>query len=207
MKRYLAADYQARLWEAIKHIERGSQAEVVVVFRARSAEYGSVPLVWGLAAAWLCFTLLMYAPVEFENWLIYYAPLLAFAFAYAVATLPIIKRFSVRRARLDKAVEILARAIFQKAGIQHTSGKTGLLVYCSLLERRVFLLADRGLEQAIPQPIWRTLQAEFDAVFAAGRPEQALLQALANTADACARYLPVRAGDLNELPDRLDVDL
>lgn len=207
MKQYLAANYQARLWEAIKTIERGSQAEVVVVFRARSADYAAVPLCWGLGAAWLCFTLMMYAPFEFENWLIYYAPLIAFAAGYGGGALPAIKRLSVRRARLDKAVEILARAIFQKAGIQHTQAKTGLLVYCSLLEQRVFLLADRGLEHALPQAVWQTLQADANAIFRAKHPEQALLQALANAADALARYLPVREGDLNELPDRLDVDL
>ncbi|WFP49584.1 hypothetical protein PL263_15970 [Methylomonas sp. EFPC3] len=207
MKQYLAPAYQSRLWDAIKSLENGSQAEAVVVFRARSGDYAAVPLLWGLAAAWLAFTLIMYAPVYFENWLVYYAPLAMFALAYGVGSLPAVKRCSVRRSTRDKRVEIMARAIFQKGGIQHTRDKTGFLVYCSLLERRVFLLPDRGLELAIPLAIWQELQSEFDRIFAERQPEQCLLQALEKTAAAFARYLPVRAGDINELPDRLDIDL
>lgn len=207
MKQYLAPAYQSRLWDAIKNLENGSQAEAVVVFRARSAEYASVPLLWGLAAAWLAFTVMMYAPVYFENWLVYYAPLAAFAVGYGFGSLPAVKRCSIRRATRDKRVEIMARAIFQKGGIQHTQDKTGFLVYCSLLERRVFLLPDRGLELAIPLAVWQELQSDFDRIFTQSQPEQSLLQALAKTAAAFARYLPVRDGDINELPDRLDIDL
>lgn len=207
MKQYLTPAYQSRLWDAIKNLENGSQAEAVVVFRARSADYASVPLLWGLGAAWLGFTLMMYAPVYFENWLIYYAPLLTFAMAYGFGSLPAVKRFSVRRAVRDKQVEMMARAIFQKGGIQHTRDKTGLLVYCSLLERRVFLLPDRGLELAVPLAVWQALQSESDRIFAQDQAEQGLLQALEKTATALARYLPVRDGDINELPDRLDIDL
>ncbi|WP_157199533.1 hypothetical protein [Methylomonas koyamae] len=39
------------------------------------------------------------------------------------------------------------------------------------------------------------------------QPEQSLLRALEKTAAAFARYLPVQDGDINELPDRLDIDL
>ncbi|BBL60737.1 TPM domain-containing protein [Methylomonas koyamae] len=207
MKQYLAPAYQSRLWDAIQNLENGSQAEAVVVFRARSADYNSVPLLWGLAAAWLSFTVMMYAPVYFENWLIYYAPLLAFAAAAGCGSLPAAKRCSVRRPVRDKCVEIMARAIFQKGGIQHTKDKTGFLVYCSLLERRVFLLADRGLQLAVPQEVWQELQSEFDGIFGDSQPEQSLLRALEKTAAAFARYLPVQDGDINELPDRLDIDL
>lgn len=207
MKQYLTADYQSRLWEAIMNIETGSQAEAVVVFRDRSADYASVPLLWGLGAAWLCFTMMMYSPAYFENWQVYYAPLLAFALAYGFGSLPAVKRCCVRPATRDKRVEIMARAIFQKGGIQHTREKTGLLIYCSLLERRVFLLPDRGLEHALPPQLWRELGQAFTGIFTEKRPEEGLLAVLAKAASIFGRYLPPRAGDINELPDRLDVDL
>lgn len=207
MKRHLTTEYQNRLWLAIKAIEQGSQAEAVVVFRAHSANYDEVPLFWGLGAAWLSFTLLMYAPVYFENWLVYYLPMLAFALCYALGSLPAVKRLSIAAARRERQVEIMARAIFQKGGIQHTSGKTGLLIYCSLLERRVLLLADRGLQLAVPQAVWQELAAEFNAIFKQGDPEAALLAALEKTATLFHRFLPARDDDINELPDIMEIEL
>lgn len=207
MKRDWPKAYQDRLWQTVKAIEQGSQAEAVVALRPCSADYAAVPLQWGLGAAWLTFTLLMFLPTEFHNWLIYYAPMLAFALGYAIGRVPIITRLSLRPATIDKHVEIMARAIFQKGGIQHTQAKTGLLVYCSLLERRVVLLPDRGLEQALPQEEWQALRDEFDAVFSAKQPPEGLLAALEKTAAVLSRYLPVREGDFNELPDQMDIDL
>ncbi|MGR8931774.1 MAG: hypothetical protein ACU836_14140 [Gammaproteobacteria bacterium] len=206
-KRKMTVDYNNRLWEAIKAIERGSQAEAVVVFRASSGSYGVVPFLWGLVAAWLCFTYLMYAPTYFENWLIYYLPMLAFCLGYAVGLLPPIKRFSIKRSVLVKNVEIMARAIFQKGGIRHTRDKTGFLVYCSYLERQVFILPDRGLQLAVPQSVWQALEIDYNRIFADRNPRENLLQVLAKTATVFATYLPVHEGDLNELPDRLDIDL
>ncbi|MGR8932647.1 MAG: hypothetical protein ACU836_18665 [Gammaproteobacteria bacterium] len=202
----ITADYKSRLWKAIKSIELSSQAEAVVVFRACSGTYGEVPLSLGVITAWLCFTYLMYSPTYFENWLVYCLPMLIFGLCYAVGLLPAVKRLSVKRAILDKNVEIMARAIFQKGGIRHTRDKTGLMVYCSFLERRVLLLPDRGLELAVPQSVWRELEIDYNRIFAERSPE-ALLQVLAKTATVFATYLPVREGDLNELPDQLEIDI
>ncbi len=207
MKQHSTPAYKNRLWEAVKQIERGSGAEAVVVFRERSGDYASVPLLWGLGAAWSSFTVLMYAPVYFENWLVYYLPLLCFAIGYGVGAVPAVKRLCVKRAVLDKNVEIMARAIFHKAGIHHTQRKTGILIYCSVLERRVSVLPDRGLELAVPQTQWQALRRDFDGVFADQQPEQRLLTVLEHAAAIFARYLPADNDDLNELPDRLEVEL
>lgn len=207
MKQHSTPVYKNRLWEAVKQIERGSRAEAVVVFRERSGDYAAIPLLWGLGAAWSSFTVLMYAPVYFENWLVYYLPLLCFAVGYGFGAVPAIQRLSVKRAVLDKQVEIMARAIFHKAGIHHTQGKTGILIYCSVLERRVSVLPDRGLELAVPQALWQQLRRDFDDVFADKHPEQRLLTVLEQAAAIFARYLPAGDGDLNELPDRLEVEL
>jgi putative membrane protein len=207
MKKEFTTDFQTRLWDAVKSIERDSQAEVVVVLRACSDTYPAIPLVWGICAAWLSHTYMMYAPDFFENWLVYYVPIFAFAISYAFAHLPAIKRLCTKKSTLQKNVEIMARAIFQKGGIHHTRAKTGVLIYCSFLEQSVYILPDRGIEMAIPHEEWQSLRQEFNLIFAGKKTTDRLLTALHKTRLLFGRYLPARGDDINELPDSLEIDL
>lgn len=207
MKKELTTDFQTRLWNAVSSIEQSSQVEVVVVFRKSSGTYLAIPLFWGIIAAWLTHTYLMFSPDFFENWLVYYLPLLAFGISFGMAHLPVIKRLCSKNAVLRKNVEIMARAIFQKGGIHHTRAKTGLLVYCSNLEKICYLLPDRGLELAIPAEDWQQLRRDFQEIYAGKNPYTALLAQLSRTKELFSRYLPALPDDINELPDTLDIDL
>ena len=207
MKKSLTAAFQTQLWEAVKSIERHSQAEVVVVIRAHSANYHAIPLAWGVISAWLIHSYLVFAPEFFADWWLYCAPLLAFSLIYALAHLPWIIRLSSRRSSLQKNVEIMARAFFQKGGIHHTQAKIGLLIYCSELEKMVYLLPDSGLEKALPAEIWQSLRAEFQQIFNNRYPHTALLAQLEKSAKIFSQYLPVQANDMNELPDDMEIDL
>ncbi len=207
MKKVLTKDFQSELWQTIKSIEAHSQAEVVVVLRASSGDYSSTPLLWGIFAAWISHTYMMYAPPLFENWLVYSVPVIAFIGSYAFAHLPAIKRLSNKKATLQKNVEVMARAIFQKGGIRHTRAKTGVLIYCSMLERRVYILPDRGIEMAIPHAEWLGLQHAFNRMFTQKQPLHALLSELHKTDALFRLYLPALPDDINELPDDLDIDL
>lgn len=207
MKKALTTEFQTRLWDAVKAIERHSQAEVVVVIRHRSEAYHDIALVWGIIGALLSFSYVMFAPALFEDWLVYCAPVAGFTAGYALAHIPLVTRLSTAKPRLQRSVEIMARALFQKGGIQHTRAKTGVLVYCSCLEQTVYILPDRGVEMALPAEEWRDLRAGFQGIFASSKPHEALLAQLHQAQPIFARYLPALANDINELPDNMDMDL
>lgn len=207
MKKQSETELQARLWEAIRAIEQDSHVEIVVIMRARSDHYRDIPLTWGIIGALLSFSYVMFAPSLFEDWLIYGAPVVAFGMAYAFASVPFVTRLCVAPGRRLRNVEIMARAYFQKAGMHHTQAKIGLLVYCSWLEKLVYLAPDRGVETAVPAQAWRNLQQEFQKIFASRRPGEALVQVLHASKAVFNRYLPALENDMNELPDSLEIEL
>ncbi len=207
MKKALTTAFQTRLWEAVKAIEHDSQVEVVVVIRSRSEDYRDVALILGIIGALLSFTYMMFAPALFEDWLIFCAPIIAFTVCFALAHLPLITRLSVAKARLQKSVEMMARALFQKGGIGHTQAKTGVLIYCSWLEKTVYILPDRGVEMAVPIQEWQGLRAGFQEIFASKKPTDALLEQLQQAGLVFNRYLPPLTNDINELPDTMEIDL
>lgn len=199
--------FQSRLWNAIHAIEQNSQVEVVVILRPRSESYRDVALLWGFAAGWLCFTYLMFAPEVFSDVTIYLAPQLAFAFGALLGKLPALTRLSICKRRMQKSVEIKARALFQKGGIGHTQRKIGVLVYGSWLEKTIYLLPDRGVETALPAEEWLALRTGFERIFKSGDGHENLLRELQAAKAIFQRYLPPLPNDINELPDDLDIDL
>ncbi|WP_374089008.1 hypothetical protein [Methylomicrobium lacus] len=207
MRKKATSEFQTRLWEAVNAIEQDSRVEVVVIMRPRSEHYRDIALIWGIVAAWLSLTYLMFSPELFEDWLIYEGPLCAFAAGYLIANIPLLTRFSVSNTRMRRNVEIIARALFQKGGIQHTQAKTGVLIYCSLLEKLVLILPDRGAEMALPAEEWQTLRAGLQSVFSGGKPRERLLEQLHEARPLFKRYLPPVEHDMNELPDNMEIDI
>lgn len=200
-------DFQTHLAETIASIEQQSQVELVVIIRNRAAEYPDIPLIWGLFVSCLTHTYLMLAPTLFNDLEIYLGPIVGFALGWCCAKHPTLQRLSLTPQRREKNVEIRARALFQKGGIHHTQAKIGVLIFCSLLEKSCFIVADRGAELALPPAEWQHLRSQLQSIFSATQPANALLKALTAFQPIFNRYLPPIANDLNELPDNLEIDL
>jgi putative membrane protein len=60
---------------------------------------------------------------------------------------------------------------------------------------------------AIPEQEWQVLRHQFNQIFTDKKPVLALLSALQHTQVLFASYLPVQDGDINELPDVMEIDL
>ena len=63
--------------------------------------------------------------------------------------MPIIKRLVASKNRIAEAVHILALASFSEYGLHYTREHTGILILVSLLEHRVEVLADRGINAKV----------------------------------------------------------
>ena len=207
MRNFNNADYQAQLATKIAELEQSSQIEAVVLIKNKSANYEDVPMGLGAIFLLLAFSILFFVEAEIEVYLLYFSSLLAFAFGVLLGLIPIIQNLLTGKKRKTRNVEIMARALFQKGGLHHTSTKIGTLIYFSLLEKMAYILPDRGAEMAIPVEEWQKLNQQFQAVFSAKKPNEALLLALENCKETFKLYIPALEINVNELPDDLKVDL
>ena len=80
--------------------------------------------------------------------------------ATACVYVPAVTRLFLRETRASLEVSQYAKVQFLERGLTATANRTAVLVMVSLLERRVVVLADRGLDG-------RVSAAEWDAVIAA----------------------------------------
>jgi putative membrane protein len=200
--------FKNRLWESIAELEDRSRAEVVVIVRDQSSSYAERPLFAAGVASLLVLAFMLFSPWPFGTYSIFLATALSgFGIWLLLARIALLRRWVLNSARMERAVEIMGRALFQKGGIHHTREKTGLLIYISLFERCVLLLPDRGIEDTVPADEWEELCAGFRDILYAAQADEALFIQITRLSEILAHRLPGRDDDLNELPDELEVEL
>ena len=65
----------------------------------------------------------------------------------------------------NAAVFRRAMRFFAESGIYDTREHSGILIFISLLEKKVFIIADRGISSKIEQDVWDNLAAKLSAGF------------------------------------------
>jgi uncharacterized membrane protein len=96
------------------------------------------------------------------------------------------------------------RAIEQFARLRawDTEDNAGVLVYLLLADRRVEIVADRGIQARVGDTAWETICGAMQQEFAAGRFEAGMLAGLSSVSDLLAQHFPAQPGEnSNELPD------
>jgi putative membrane protein len=147
---------------------------------------------------------MLFAPRSFSLPAILVDPFIAGALAaWLVELLPHLKRRLTPRAGRRAHVSRAARAAFVERGVHATTGRSGLLVYISWLEREVALIPDLGLARDLADGVLARAEADLSRAMPNGVAVAAAVEALA---PAMASAMPHRADDVNELPDAIDSD-
>ena len=107
---------------------------------------------------------------------------------------------SIPTARL---VRQRALALFAELRVWDTAGNNGVLIYLLLAERKIEIVADRGLNERVDAKTWKALMAHMGSAFAAGQFEEGLNEALTTVSSLLEQHFPLASGQLNrnELPD------
>ncbi|MDD1615113.1 MAG: hypothetical protein CG439_187 [Methylococcaceae bacterium NSP1-2] len=74
--------------------------------------------------------------------------------------------------------------------MHHTSTKIATLIYISLLEKMVYVVADRGAQMAIPEEEWQKITTNLENIFKAKNTPEALLIELKKCKETFHRYIP-----------------
>jgi hypothetical protein len=91
---------------------------------------------------------------------------------------------------------------FARLRVWDTEDNAGVLIYLLLADRRVEIVADRGIHARVGETAWETICGVMQQEFAAGRFEAGVLTGLSSASDLLAQHFPSRPGDNpNELPD------
>ena len=103
---------------------------------------------------------------------------------------------------VDAPVRHRAEALFAQLRVWDTEGNSGVLVYVQLVDRRIEIVADRGIAARVAQAEWDAICRGMEAAFRERRFETGALEAIERVTALLARHFPASEGNPNELPDR-----
>ena len=122
------------------------------------------------------------------------------AAAHPRARLLLVPR-SIRRARAHEA----ASREFTARGLARTRGRTGILIYLAVAEGHAEIVADSGIASRISPAAWSSAIDALLSSLRRGAAADGLVSAVEGIGAVLAQHLPRRAGDIDELPNRVIV--
>ena len=91
---------------------------------------------------------------------------------------------------------------FARLRVWDTEHNSGVLIYLLLADRRVEIVADRGIHSKVGTAAWEAICGEMQQEFARGQFERGVVLGLRATGDLLATHFPLSGEDPNELPDK-----
>ena len=207
---------------AVAKAERISDGEIVTIVAARSDAYHDVALHYAVLAMLLVPAGLAVVPQGWIDWLaglflgwdaeLSRPMVMLFLFvklAGAFLVVRLILIYQPLRMALTpgatKTRRVHRRAVetFRASCELKTRGRTGVLLYLSLAERRAEIVADKAIADQIGPEVWGEAMAVLIDEVRAGRPGQGLALAIEKIGAVLAEILPPTHDNPDELPNRL----
>ena len=218
----LTDDDRAKIAAAIAKAEASSNGEIVAVATPISDPYHDVGLHYALIplfavlawAAWRPTALIWWYNFLFGGW----QPdptlsqlltlLMVFAALKFTVALLIMKWMPLRLALTPGAtkhrrVRRRAVSIFKAAAERRTAGRTGILIYLSMAERRAEIIGDEAITKVTTPETWGEAMTALLVDVKEGRVADGIVAAIERVGVVLAEHFPVSAGDINEIPDKL----
>jgi len=107
--------------------------------------------------------------------------------------LAVLRGFSAR----DRALEL-----FAALRVWDTEENSGVLVYLQMVDHRIEIVADRGINRRVAQAQWDAICHRMEDAFRAGNFEPGVLAAVGEITALLAAHFPPGESNPDELPDR-----
>lgn len=105
---------------------------------------------------------------------------------------------------MPRLIRHRAVAEFARLHVWDTAQNNGVLIYLLLAERAIEIVADRGLNERVPQAVWSGIIATLAESTRGGHFEDGLKAAVDSVSALLMQHFPLQRGERNpnELPDR-----
>ncbi|HVU29549.1 MAG TPA: TPM domain-containing protein [Sphingomicrobium sp.] len=221
MIRLTDADRQ-KVAAAIAKAEGSTAGEIVAVATPISDPYHDVALHWALVplfavlawAAWRPTALAWWYDLLFGGWqpdptlsqlltLLMVLAALTFTIALLILKWMPLRLLLAPSATKHRRVRRRAISIFKAAAEKRTAGKTGILIYLSLAERRAEIVADEAILKVTDDDTWGEAMTALLAEVREGRVGDGIVAAVERIGVVLSEHFPRSVDDSNEIPDKL----
>lgn len=202
--KFFNKEEQERITRTIHDVESRTIGEVAVMVVDSSDRYHETEVVGGILLG--SFLALIVTFLFFQSSIWSYIPLsflFFFPSKYLFQKVPVLKATFIGVQRKEHTVRQRAVSAFYEKGLYKTRKNTGVLFFLSLLERKVWVLADKGIYKKIDQETLNRFATIVSQGIKDGRACDALCDAIRRSGELLIKHFPITPDDTNELPDKV----
>lgn len=200
---FLSAEEKQKISAAIRNVESGTQGELLCVITSASNDYRYLPLFWSVLVTLLVPAVIWMLGVWWNAWEIYFAQIAVFLVAMTVFQWSPVKMRLIPKHVQTMHAARRAREQFYAQCLHRTRERTGVLLFVSVAEHFVEILADEGIHTKVAPGTWDNIVAAFVDNVRQRRTAQGFLQAIEACGTILQEHFPARVDNPDELPNRL----
>jgi len=190
--------------ERIREAEKTTSGEIVVKVVASSDAYPAAGLLGSSMFSLALAIAAMLVAGSRDMWMfLMFFGVLFILLNELFRRVSVLKRPFVSAADMHEEVEQAAAAAFYRRGIHDTVDRTGILIYISVFEHRVRVIADKGISAKVEPHLWLEIVDTIISGIRSRRQGPAIADAVERCGRILAEYFPVMPGDRNELGDTI----
>ncbi|WP_263831989.1 TPM domain-containing protein [Sulfurospirillum oryzae] len=194
---------QQKIEKTIFEMEKKTSSELVAVVTQKSGDYLYISLlITSLISLFIPFGLLFFAP-DMEAKTIFEAQLLGFMLLLLLFNVPKVLFYLLPKSVFVKAAKLKAYETFRILGLQKTSNYQAVMIFVSLYEKYIEIVADSAISAKIDNALWQKTIDAFVENVKNDKFEEGYLQAINEVGAILTQHFPIEKHDKNELPDRL----
>jgi len=200
---FITDEERRRIEAAIQEAERRTSGELVTVIAKASDDYYYIPTLWAaILALGVPIALHLAAVIQGIDQLLI-GQMGGFIVLGLIFRWPALKMWLVPKSVKRERAAALAVGQFVEQGLHRTEAGTGVLIFVSVAERHVEILADFGINEKVPPDTWQVAVDKFTAEVKAGRVANGFLEAIDDCGRVLAEHFPAGTENKNELSNRL----
>lgn len=200
---YISHETEQKIQQAIVAMEQKTSSELVAVVTQKSGDYLYIALlITSLISLLVPFGVLLFAP-NMEAKSIFEIQLLSFMLLLLLLQIPNVLHFLLPKSVLTKAAKLKAYETFSILGLQKTSNYQSVMIFVSLYEHSIEIIADSAISAKIDNALWQSTIDAFVVNVKSGKFEEGYLQAISEIGVILTQHFPIETHDKNELTDHL----
>ena len=188
---------------SIRQIEAQTSGEIVTVIAEASDNYYYIPLLWAALVAFFVPIVAWFGGLSSNVLQVSLAQLAVFGILALLARWRPLRYRLIPKGLMKARAARLAREQFFARGVRETVNRTGILIFVSLAERHVEVLADSGINRKVDPRVWRKAVSLFVENIKAGKIAEGLLAAIAECGGVLIEHFPDNKENPDELPNHL----
>ncbi|MBG1230804.1 TPM domain-containing protein [Aestuariivirga litoralis] len=206
----LSASEHLKVSEAITAAEKHTSGEIVVVAARQSDDYVHVPIHIATALALasplaipLLERLTPWSAISVHQFFLFQLGI--FIVVALLLSLPVLRYTVTPKKLMHKYAHRNATAQFLARNMSATRGRTGVLIFVSLLERYVEVIGDREIAAKLTQKDWQKIVDEMLPLLREKKTAEALVLAVERCGGLLAQHFPPSKANPNEIADHFIV--